>query len=453
MAEKNIFSKPFIITVQGGDSVLYTETRGRQQGDNFLPKDGDTSTPIKVYVELKKDDYDERLTNPEQSALLRIIPPPPGSTRENLYLGEIANIVDGVPSFTPLIAQNQIPVISKNLTTLSIQGSQNAIADSGLVDKSNISPNTAAPQNQPPTSTQVDVPISQPGVEIKPNQIKTYPINMAPTQDRMEFTVWKYKNRSIQNASVGSIGEPEFEQIKDAGFVYLPVTKISDTNSVNWNEDGINELQRRLADLSFNAMSNREEAVNQGQKLLEMAREKNTFGNFVRLYLTGQAVQANSLLTKSTGAILNPNIELLFTGPTLRQFAFGFDLLAKSKPEAKRIKEIIKFFKKNMAIRNDIGGIEGSEGQNLFLNSPYVFRIKYLSGSNGDDENAPDHKSIGKIKTCALQSCTVDYTPMGSYMTFNDPEKTMFMYRLNLQFKELTPVYSSDYSDSHDIGF
>jgi hypothetical protein len=454
MAEKNIFSKPFIITVQGGDSVLYTETRGRQQGDNFLPKDGDTSTPIKVYVELKKDYYDELLTNPERSALLRIIPPPPGSTRENLYLGEIANIVDGVPSFTPLIAQNEIPVISKNLTTLSIQGSQNAIADSGLVDKSNISPNTAAPQNQPPTSTQVDVPIGQPGVEIKPNQIKTYPINMAPTQDRMEFTVWKYKNRSIQNASVGSIGEPEFERI-DAGFVYLPVTKISDTNSVNWNEDGINELQRRLADLSFNAMSNKEEAVNQGEKLLEMAREKNTFGNFVRLYLTGQAVQANSLLTKSTGAILNPNIELLFTGPTLRQFAFGFDLLAKSKPEAKRIKEIIKFFKKNMAIRNDIGGIEGSEGQNLFLNSPYVFRIKYLSGSTGDNENAPDHKSIGKIKMCALQSCTVDYTPMGSYMTFNDPEKTfpMFMYRLNLQFKELTPVYSSDYSDSHDIGF
>jgi hypothetical protein len=56
---------------------------------------------------------------------------------------------------------------------------------------------------------------------------------------------------------------------------------------------------------------------------------------------------------------------------------------------------------------------------------------------------------------CALQSCTVDYTPMGTYMTFNDPEKTfpMFMYRITLQFKELTPIYSSDYSDSHDIGF
>jgi hypothetical protein len=41
---------------------------------------------------------------------------------------------------------------------------------------------------------------------------------------------------------------------------------------------------------------------------------------------------------------------------------------------------------------------------------------------------------------------------MGTYMTFNDTEKTMFMYRINLQFKELTPVYSSDYDD-HPIGY
>ena len=87
----------------------------------------------------------------------------------------------------------------------------------------------------------------------------------------------------------------------------------------------------------------------------------------------------------------------------------------------------------------------------MFLKSPYAFQIEYLSGTE-------KHKSLNKIKLCALQSCSVDYTPMGSYMTFEDTDKTMFMYNLGLQFRELTPIYDTDYvdeqgNDMHPIGY
>ena len=77
---------------------------------------------------------------------------------------------------------------------------------------------------------------------------------------------------------------------------------------------------------------------------------------------------------------------------------------------------------------------------NLFLKAPNVFKIKYVNGSTRED-----HKSLNRIKTCALQSCSVDYTPDGSYMTFNDAEHTMTSYNLTLQFQELEPVTDVDY--------
>lgn len=63
------------------------------------------------------------------------------------------------------------------------------------------------------------------------------------------------------------------------------------------------------------------------------------------------------------------------------------------------------------------------------------------------------HPSIGLIKRCALRSCTVDYTPLGSYMTYEDSDATMVSYNISLQFQEIIPVYSSDYDDKHDIGY
>lgn len=250
---------------------------------------------------------------------------------------------------------------------------------------------------------------------------------MLPTQDRIEFSVWEYADRSIQNdaSQVVAFGNAKrgedqgYRRVSSAGFVYLPVTKISDNNSVDWQEDRLNEIQRQLANLSLGAMTpgankaSVEEATS-GYDVYKNFLTGNPAGNLARLYLAGQAVQVNNLLTRATGAVLNPNLELLFNGPQLRQFSFSFDLFSKGPTDAKMIKDIIYFFKAYMAVRDNVGNraqagpsVDNQQStsnpetssEGVFLNTPYIFKIRYIKGKeanviNGDTSEI--HQSIGK---------------------------------------------------------
>ena len=41
-----------------------------------------------------------------------------------------------------------------------------------------------------------------------------------------------------------------------------------------------------------------------------------------------------------------------------------------------------------------------------------------------------DHPSIGKIKDCALTAINTQYTPDGTYMTYDDDARTMTSYTI-----------------------
>ena len=47
----------------------------------------------------------------------------------------------------------------------------------------------------------------------------------------------------------------------------------------------------------------------------------------------GITVEPDTLLARSTGRIANPNAELLFQGPVLRDFGFQYLMIARSKEE------------------------------------------------------------------------------------------------------------------------
>ena len=75
----------------------------------------------------------------------------------------------------------------------------------------------------------------------------------------------------------------------------------------------------------------------------------------------------------------------------------------------------------------------------LFVISPNIFKIAYLTGSG------QTHPSIGRIKDCALTAINTQYTPDGTYMTYDDPAKTMTSYNISMEFTELEPLTESDY--------
>ena len=283
-----------------------------------------------------------------------------------------------------------------------------------------------------------------------------YPLDIAETdQDRIKFTAADINGRS--NQGTFSFERPIYKSVSPPVYISIQ-SPISDQNTVDWGEGNLNPLDATLYNSALRAMNTNGGvggALAKGAMGLEKALEelKDQFdGQKFNQLVASLAAGNPSIFTRATSLVLNPNLELLFRGPQLRPFNFTFLMSARNSSEVYIIKEIIRYFKYHMAVREVPGG--------LFLKAPYVFKIQYQKGNQL-------HKSINLIapddeetKACALINFSVDYTPLGSYMTYEtyeDPDATMVAYRLNMQFQEITPVYDTDYIKSpatnHPIGY
>ena len=151
----------------------------------------------------------------------------------------------------------------------------------------------------------------------------------------------------------------------------------------------------------------------------------------------------NQVFQRGQGQIMNPNMELLFNGPSVRQFSFNFLLAPRSESEQKQVVNIIRFFKQGMSpIKSEA---------NMFLKSPNTFRLRYIHRKSGDGDD-DRHKYLTRFKECALTSTGVNYTPNNNYATF--PDGGMVAYQLALTFQELEPIFNNDYAEIKDgIGY
>jgi Tail-tube assembly protein len=273
-------------------------------------------------------------------------------------------------------------------------------------------------------------------LEATKKQLK-YPKDFPTNMDAIEFSALEYGTKTY---SSNTFGFSSRKNTSTGDTVTLPFqTGISDANTVGWNEETFNPAAVVGSQLAISGVANGPSGfVGQIQQLMGTAKNNSTeIERAIIAYFTQQAVGVQ-VLPKLSGAVFNPNTELLFQGPQLRSFNFTFKLTPRNKDESDEVKQIINFFKRNMAAQ--------TTDSEIYLKAPNVFKITYYhSGSK-------DHSGINLIKECALQACNVEYTPDGSYMTFEDGG--MVSYSLNLQFMELEPIYARDYNNqSHPIGY
>jgi len=111
------------------------------------------------------------------------------------------------------------------------------------------------------------------------------------------------------------------------------------------------------------------------------------------------------------GQVFNPNVELLYSAPKLRNFSMNFTFIPKNIEEAREISRIIKEFKTWSAPGNplDNGGL---------LNVPHLWNVSYKGKVEG---------KMGQFKKCALVSVTTqDNAGLSMHSTFSDgsPLKT-----------------------------
>ena len=250
--------------------------------------------------------------------------------------------------------------------------------------------------------------------------------------------------------------DTNYEADKNLGIAYeeviLPMQpQLSETNAVNWSDDQLNPVQAlmgnfaaqaigALADLSVDDM--KAALSNLGSDVKEAIADPNNKA-FIAAYFAGQAVGAN-VVGRSTGLVINPNLELLFNGPNLRTFNFNFRLTPREPAESEEIRKIIFAFKRNMSVQRS--------KSNLFLRSPRLFKLKYIY--KGEDEGV-QHPYLNKFKPCAMTNFQVNYTPDGSYATF-DQTGSLTAYELTMSFSEVMPIYADDnkYTENPmDMGF
>ena len=199
------------------------------------------------------------------------------------------------------------------------------------------------------------------------------------------------------------IQDADDRNMASVGSVYLPMQPgLAESSNVNWGGETLNAIEAAAANIAGSTIKGAGESagamisgfVGGSKDALQTIFDKAGGGvgkDEVAAYFAGQAVGKN-VFTRTTGKIMNPNLELLFSGPALRTFNYNYQFTPREDREAKEIRSIIKFFKKNMApIRKG----------KLFLESPNVFKLKYIFKNGGQ------HPFLNKIKLCALQSFNV----------------------------------------------
>ena len=325
--------------------------------------------------------------------------------------------------------------------------------------------------------------------------VYTYPFDIDPLQDHLKISKYKYNRTSIQQSrpsgeykniviqkEVKGTGSQRNTILQDEikidltrpgdsvrgskleGSVLLPMPKVVDTNGAEWGDSELNVIALAAATVSGQGLGLSRDQVQQefglNDKLFAKLRklrsnpDKTTdFGDIQDLFAsavassaiirsTGQTVTEDQLLARFQGTVLNPNAELLFAGPVLRDFNFDFLMVARSEREGDEIRKIIRWFKTGMAPQFNSAAL---------LSTPNIFTLEYKRGqSDMDVLNTVNRFSKGGL---ALRTFAVDYAPNGYWSAYQDSQPVALKCSMN--FAELRPIYQRDQEDTpeNSVGY
>ena len=308
----------------------------------------------------------------------------------------------------------------------------------------------------------------------------------ANAQDHLTITKYSYKApygdaifKKDQADNILNNGLTRGSALKEfLGIVILPMpNSISDSNNVSWADDSMNNLTAAVtnsvasnlggttaagvvggtiggllqlftgagsagggasagvaAKVYYDLINAIMKSDNQNAKTIGGAA-----GASKLLSMAGFAVSPESILARGGGIVPNSNLELLFNSPTLREFSFQYRMSPRGKEEAREINNIIRFFKQGMSPKKQNGKAGGAS---YFLGTPDVFQLSYRT------TNDSPIKGVNRIKTCALTGFAMNYAADGNWAAYDEGQPVSVI--MNMSFKELEPIYDTDYQNKID---
>jgi hypothetical protein len=310
-----------------------------------------------------------------------------------------------------------------------------------------------------------------------------YPIDiLKDQQDTLQITMYRYRppsgdlftNPNFKIPELFTKGLQRNSALKEPiATTVLPIPSgIQDNNAIGWGDDSMNNMTAAVG-----ANINRDPktaVVGQGlvalgaqvadalggiklptNTIIQLGTIANAAGGNISDLLQNQQtraaitsllaknaqfeIPAETILARGFGIVPNSNLELLFQGPTLRQFGFSWRMSPRSAKEATNVKRIIRMFKQGSAARK-LNSQSGAGAASLFLGTPNVFKLSYKTAGN------KEISGLNKFKICALVNMNVVYAPDGQWAAYAEGQPVSLQMSLN--FQEIEPVYESDYQDT-----
>ena len=265
------------------------------------------------------------------------------------------------------------------------------------------------------------------------------------------------RNEDISSRYIGyNQSSTNFKPITDSKryrpvILYMP-QDISTEVKTSWNAKAFSSMGRGLV-----AAANGEFSKLQDYNVPEGLR--NVFaGLFTQGINSIPGVAGNLSLNDVTGStrgvILNPNVEVLFDQPDLREFGLKFKMTPHNAEEGKIIRSICRTFQRASLpgfgdenagswLDKDGENVGGSDkvsiGGGNMITIPRMCRVSFMKGSGL-------HPYLTQYKTCAITRVQVNYTPDGNYATYSDgaPVAT----EISLDFLETKLIFNQEVSNN-----
>ena len=171
----------------------------------------------------------------------------------------------------------------------------------------------------------------------------------------------------------------------------------------------------------------------------------------------GGNISFNDVSGSTRGIVINPNAELLYDSPEMREIGMIFKLVAKNKDESNTIKKIVELFRAASLPRwggrgGQLGLLDGSDktsvkdkkdrrfdigGEDNWIRVPDLCKFTFMKGHS-------PHPYLIQFKPCAISAVEVNYTPDGTYTTYASGAPVAVELRLN--FMETKLIYADEVS-------
>ena len=249
---------------------------------------------------------------------------------------------------------------------------------------------------------------------------------------------------------------------KTLATILLPVPNdINYSDDLQWGAERMGILGKMIPSLAGAAVNNPEAVSKRLQAFAQGGISELLVG---ALKNVPGAPPPESLTQGIGGKILNPYIEQIFKGISMRSFNFTWKLVPRNKDEQYRIHHIIKNLRYySLPNYSSTGGLKpvgqeetalesktGTKLSDRWLTVPNVFALTWMqAGTNIEIQSLP------KIKPCVLQNVKVNYTPDNAWATHINTAGTGLSgpapvaYDLNLTFQETEIITANDVRQNH----